>query len=121
MAPTGISRAPCRLKRPSSSGFVIGAVCISVICRAQDFPGDRVEDAVYVPVTSVFQEGGKQICYLVEDGGMSPVEVKTGRSSDKYVEILSGLEAGQRVLVADTAPRRVEEPANGKGNNLGPR
>lgn len=81
----------------------------------------RIQNAVYVPVTSVFQELGSQVCYVVENGETTRVEVKTGRSSDKNVEILSGLEYGQRVVVADMAPVDADLQAEGKGNGFGDR
>jgi HlyD family secretion protein len=65
---------------------------------------DRLSDVTYVPVASVFNTGDKHTCYVVTSSGNKAVEVETGQASEKYVVIKKGLEPGQTVLLAETAP-----------------
>ena len=81
-------------------------------CQAEII-SDSIPDALYVPVLSVFSKGAKKVCYLVDGENTTPVEVTTGRASDKFVEILSGLSAGQKVLVAETKPEEKKLAALG--------
>ena len=78
---------------------------------------DRIPDALYVPVGAVFTEGDHKICYVVADGTRKPREVKTGRASEKYVEILEGLGEGQTVRIGDRVPAKKadEEETSGPG------
>jgi HlyD family secretion protein len=61
---------------------------------------DTIADALYVPVSAVARRGDKDFCMLDDGAAEHAVEVKTGRMSEKYVEILSGLSAGQKVLLS---------------------
>ncbi|MBN2712189.1 MAG: HlyD family efflux transporter periplasmic adaptor subunit [Planctomycetes bacterium] len=58
---------------------------------------ETVKDAVFVPVEAVYNREGKT--YAVLDSAVKPqeVEVKTGRSSIHFVEILEGLKADDKV------------------------
>jgi HlyD family secretion protein len=57
---------------------------------------DTIEDALAVPVQSVYRSGGVTICFV--NGAQRPVKV--GRSSETWVEILEGLRAGEMVAMA---------------------
>lgn len=61
---------------------------------------DTIEDAIYVPVGAVFTTGERRICHVVDGASTTPVEVKVGKSSEEFVQILEGLDAGQRVLLS---------------------
>jgi len=65
---------------------------------------EKIPDAVYVPVSAVFSKEDRKVCYLVSGAKVTPVEVKTGRASEKYVEILSGVSPGDKVVLAETTP-----------------
>jgi len=80
---------------------------------------DRLEDALYVPTDAVFSRGERRFCTLVDGGAQRDVEVETGQSSEKYVEILSGLEEGRQVLLAGEPSGEEEQKAQVKTN--GPR
>ncbi|MEM7575884.1 MAG: efflux RND transporter periplasmic adaptor subunit [Planctomycetota bacterium] len=69
---------------------------------------DQIEEAIAVPVQAIFADGEQRYVYV--SAGMSGVKrhhVEIGRASDTLVEILSGLDAGTRVLLR--APRPGEE------------
>lgn len=62
-----------------------------------------VDEALAVPSIAVLPEmGGKKI-FLLEDGRAVPRSVETGIRTTSRVEIVSGLEAGERVIVSNVA------------------
>ncbi len=66
---------------------------------------DRVTDALHVPLDAVFEKDGKTVCYVLGDGPPRPREVRTGRASADYVEILDGLREGEKVALYDPAKK----------------
>ncbi len=53
-----------------------------------------------VPVGAVLPKGGRDIVYVVDQDNRAQVmEIETGIKNDQYMEILSGLTAGQQVIV----------------------
>jgi HlyD family secretion protein len=59
----------------------------------------RREGVLVVPRAAVHRVGSKKVVTLVENGRRRQVEVVTGMQGDQMVEIVSGLEEGQKVLV----------------------
>ena len=70
----------------------------SMRCRGEIVLGE-VEDVLSVPIQAVFREGPMAVVYLETAQGVSVQEVELGRASEMEVEVLSGLEEGNRVLV----------------------
>jgi HlyD family secretion protein len=65
----------------------------------------RVEDALAVPIQAVFSEGEDKLCYMRSGRKRIRRQVITiGRASESLVEILSGLESGQQVLMRKPEP-----------------
>ena len=62
-----------------------------------------------VPAAAVFTDGGKTYCRRVKGGAAEKVEVKIGRRNEKEVEIISGLEEGDEVLL--TPPPAPQNPS----------
>jgi len=62
----------------------------------------EVEDAVAVPETAVLHHESKpsRVVIVAEDGTVAIEPVKTGIEDGSRVQILAGVEAGQRVAVA---------------------
>lgn len=57
--------------------------------------------ALTVPVSAVLNTGEKEILFVMKgEGTFEPREVKTGRRNDEYAEVLSGLRAGESVVVS---------------------
>ena len=57
--------------------------------------------ALAVPRTAVVQTGERAVVFVDQgNGALKPVDVATGRAAGEYVEILSGLEPGQRVVTS---------------------
>ena len=57
--------------------------------------------ALTVPRSAVVQTGERAVVFVEQTGGaLRPVDVETGRTGGEYVEILAGLEPGQRVVTS---------------------
>ncbi|MBD3168311.1 MAG: efflux RND transporter periplasmic adaptor subunit [candidate division Zixibacteria bacterium] len=63
-----------------------------------DIIAERFSDVVHVPLEAVFEKDGKPVVYL-ENKEKRVVEV--GRRNDKDIEIVSGLEGGERICLLD--------------------
>lgn len=60
-----------------------------------------VEESLMVPVQAVFSEGPVRYVHVPRGSRFERVPVRTGRMSDTYAEILSGVEEGDRVLLRE--------------------
>jgi len=68
---------------------------------------EQLEDVVIVPVQVVANRSGRKVCYIATDSGPRERQVETGAFNDTFVEIVSGLEAGENVLMI---PPRIIDP-----------
>ena len=69
---------------------------------------DARENVLAVPVKAVKRERGKSVAYVMSSAGSAqPREVKVGWKDSQWVEIVSGLEEGQTVLLDGPA---IEKP-----------
>ena len=63
-----------------------------------------VEDVLFVPIQSVYEENGKSYVDLVaEDGSTEKKEVTTGMFNYDFIEIKSGLNEGDTILTSPTS------------------
>jgi multidrug resistance efflux pump len=67
---------------------------------------EQLDDVVIVPVQVVANRAGRKVCYIATDRGPEEREVQTGAFNDTFVEIVSGVEVGENVLLI---PPRVLE------------
>jgi HlyD family secretion protein len=67
-----------------------------------------------VPVQAVSQHEGQHYCYVVGETAIERREVAVGENNDKFVEIKSGLEEGEKVTL-DARTRLAEETKAGEG------
>lgn len=56
-------------------------------------------EAITVPLSAVFDIQGKTHCFVIDNGRTRLREVRIGIENDEQVEVISGLEVGERVLV----------------------
>lgn len=56
------------------------------------------EGIIFLPVTAVFSEEGRDYVFVVEEGKARRREVEIGERSEEWAEVLSGLEEGERVV-----------------------
>ena len=67
---------------------------------------DHLYDVVIVPVQVVANRGGRKVCYIENGGTPEEREVQTGAFNDIFVEIVSGVDVGENVLL--NPPRNLE-------------
>jgi RND family efflux transporter MFP subunit len=60
---------------------------------------NHIKDALIVPNHVVANRLGKKVCYVSTSRGTEQREVQTGQYNDAFVQILSGLQAGEKVLL----------------------
>ncbi len=60
---------------------------------------DRAENVVNAPVSALFRQNEQWSVFVVRDGRAELQSVTVGRRNDHEAEILSGLEAGERVII----------------------
>ncbi len=61
---------------------------------------ESVEDAIRVPVTAIFSDQDQSYAVLIDDEGKAePIAVEVGLSDGLQIEIMSGLEENDRILV----------------------
>lgn len=72
----------------------------------------RLPEALYIPIQSVVPQGGKQVCFVVDGGTVTPREIETGEITVEYITVTKGLVAGERVLIRPPDGSRQEESAD---------
>lgn len=77
----------------------------SMRCEAEIQLG-RVEDALTIPIASIFNQGNMHFVYRPRDGKFERVPVNIGRRSATRAEVVVGLEDGERILARE--PRATE-------------
>lgn len=56
-------------------------------------------NALLIPYQAIFLRDGKPFVYIVEAGKIQLVAVKTGAQQQDHIEVLSGLKAGQPIVI----------------------
>jgi hypothetical protein len=72
---------------------------------------DTIEDVLYVPINAVFKHDERDVCYVYAAPEIVSTPVVTGAKGELYIEIKEGLSEGDEVLLYETEPARVIEPA----------
>jgi HlyD family secretion protein len=62
-----------------------------------------------VPIQSVVRDKGHYVCFIKHGQKVIPSPVKTGFANDRFIEIISGLEEGDQVLLAPSSDEEIEE------------
>lgn len=92
-----------------------GELRTGMTCRAEIIV-ERHEDAVYVPVQSVLRVQGVSTVYVNGSNGPQARQVQVGLDNNRKVHIVSGLQEGERVLLAPPlAASEVSEDRIGSG------
>jgi RND family efflux transporter MFP subunit len=64
-----------------------------------DIEVEAIPDALTVPIESVLTDGGKRVVFVLRsDDTVRRQEVTIGASTDTAAQVLSGLQAGDRVV-----------------------
>ncbi|MHC4137273.1 MAG: efflux RND transporter periplasmic adaptor subunit [Planctomycetota bacterium] len=77
----------------------------------------EVPDVLAIPLQAVFAKEGKHYCYRSNGGKPERVEVEPGRSNESFVEVKSGLDEGDKVLLYD--PEIAEQGDEGESDREG--
>ncbi|QNN21664.1 efflux transporter periplasmic adaptor subunit [Planctomycetales bacterium ZRK34] len=85
----------------------------------------QLDDVLYVPVQAMLRVNGKPTVYVPTPEGPKPRPVEIGYDNNRMVHIMSGLEVGDKVLLAPPLPpsalptRGPRLPGNGEGGKPG--
>jgi len=60
---------------------------------------EQLDDVLIVPIQAVTNREGKKLCYVMDSDTPQPRVVSTGAFNDIFMEIVSGLEEGEQVLL----------------------
>lgn len=60
---------------------------------------DKLEDVIYVPVQAVTYFDDKRVVYVASRGRPERREIEVGTFSESFIEVVSGLEEGEEVLL----------------------
>jgi HlyD family secretion protein len=60
---------------------------------------EQLKNVLIVPIQVVANREGKKVCYVATPQGPKQRQVQTGSFNDTYVHIISGLEAGEQVML----------------------
>ncbi len=69
---------------------------------------ETVVDVLFLPVEAAFNQEGRTLCRVRTLTGPEEREIETGRASIHYVEVTSGLEEGDEVLLSRRTAERGE-------------
>jgi HlyD family secretion protein len=77
---------------------------------------DYLKGVTTVPIQAVLQRGQANWCFIGQGRDVQLREIALGRTNDRFVEIVSGIAEGERVVLnpmsmADALPNQEEEPA----------
>lgn len=78
----------------------------SMRCKADILLG-RVEEVIAVPIQAVFVERGKSFVWTPSGSQWVKTAITTGRNSETMIEVKSGLNAGETVLLRAPAPGEI--------------
>ena len=76
------------------TGLRTGMSCLAEIIVAE------LEDATYVPIQAVVRENGRPTVYVADAHSSKPRAVEIAMDNNRMVQIVSGLEPGEGVLLA---------------------
>ncbi len=79
---------------------------------------DELQDTLFIPVQCVFLDGGNPVCF-VSGATVEKRPVEIGQNNGKWVEILSGLEQGEVVLLSVPADQNLEPAPTRHGEGDG--
>ncbi len=83
--------------------------------------GGESLDTLIIPIEAVFEEDSKQkVEVLNDDGTVDSVEIEVGLMNDRYVEVLSGLVEGQKVVTGNSGDLMPSQTVN-NNNSLIPK
>lgn len=87
---------PVKARVDAPAGALLTGVSVKVTAKTQ-----KTENAVLIPVGSVYHEGGEDYVYVLSDAGTAVrTPIQTGITDDKTIEVLSGLTDTDKVITS---------------------
>lgn len=80
-----------------------------------EVPINEVTDVIVVPASAVVDIEGSTTVFVAENDGYRPVRISIGSKTDQTLEVVSGLEEGQQVVVAGAFVLKSELLLEGEG------
>src|SRR5690606_32681322 len=71
----------------------------------------ELDDVIKIPLQAVVGIEERQFCFVRNESGSQPVEVELGLFDSEFVQVRSGLEAGDEVALSPPATTRIPEDA----------
>lgn len=68
---------------------------------------EQLRNTLSIPVQAIFPESKNNYCYLSEGRGFKKQKITLGNQNEDFAQILSGLQAGDRVSLVKPAPEMV--------------
>jgi len=102
--------------KPGDTAGAEGPIALNpgMRCSGQIFV-DSANNVLAIPVHAVFSEGRERFVYVPAGGGrVKRQTVRIGKANEMYVEIRSGLDEGNRVLLRKPKAGEVDEPPAAK-------
>ena len=62
------------------------------------------DNVLYIPIQSVLRVEGKPTAYVMGRWGSKPRDIQTGMDNNRMIHVISGLEPGEKVLLAPPLP-----------------
>ncbi len=69
---------------------------------------DEIKDALTIPVLSVYNKKNRYYCMKLQDGTPTETEVTLGKMNESRVQVLSGLNEGDKVLLVAKSEEGIE-------------
>jgi RND family efflux transporter MFP subunit len=81
---------------------------------------ETIQKALYIPIESVFEKGGKTIAYTVNGSSPEPVEIQLGPKNSNFVVVKTGLKVGDQVTLRDPTvdSKKTSQEQTPKGTSL---
>ena len=82
---------------------------------------ENYEDALAVPMQAVVGRNGQSVVYVMENGQPTPRNIETGLDNNALVHVISGLNAGEKVLLTpplaeDQGRKRAQRPSTSESD-----
>ncbi|MDR3162382.1 MAG: efflux RND transporter periplasmic adaptor subunit [Helicobacteraceae bacterium] len=73
---------------------------------------ESVKNVLAIPVSAVNEKGGRKFVMTLADKSVLEKEITTGLSNDAYIEVKSGLNEGDEVIISQMSIRQIEAKAD---------
>jgi len=77
----------------------------------------EVDDVIAVPIQAVFREGRSSFVYCPKGSKFERTDVKVGKRSSTFAQIVSGLDVGDTVLLREPTAGEIAHDRNEKSDN----